>query len=160
MEEDWEVVGSEDGVEWEEIARSRSQSRSSSRSRPSTPTSMAALEAQLREAQERAARAEERAQCAEANAQLLTAQLLDARQHVLNLEVVVQQQRAENDRLASAILFVGTAPKPVHGKSRPCREKRVSKAMKNVAPQDMNLPKRKAWGKANHRTNMTSARHI
>lgn len=49
MEEDWEVVGSEDGVEWVEVSRSRSQSPHPL-SFSADPHALAALETQLAEA--------------------------------------------------------------------------------------------------------------
>eukprot|EP00026_Physarum_polycephalum_P017434 Phypoly_transcript_18658.p1 GENE.Phypoly_transcript_18658~~Phypoly_transcript_18658.p1 ORF type:complete len:159 (+),score=32.67 Phypoly_transcript_18658:142-618(+) len=158
MEEDWEVVQPVDeGVDWEEITRSRSRSRTRS---PFPNASVTDLEAQLLEAQTRAINAELRAQVAEVRARELQDQLQTSRAQVSSLQVVVQQQRAENDNLRAAVMLSSsTEPvKPV--RTRALRDKRVSRALASVAPQTLALSKRKAWGKSNHRTSTTGARHI
>jgi hypothetical protein len=157
MEEDWEVIQPVDeGVDWEEITRSRSRSRS-----PFPPVTVTDLEAQLLAAQSRAVNAELRAQSAEGRARELHEQLQASRAQVGSLQMVVHQQRMENNNLrTAAMLNTSTdAVKPVT-RTRACRDKRVSRALANVAPQALALSKRKAWGKSNHRSSTTGARHI
>jgi hypothetical protein len=156
MEEDWEVVQPVDeGADWEEITRSRSRSRS-----PFPHASVTDLEAQLLEAQTRAINAELRAQAAEIFTRELQDQLQTSRAQVNSLQVVIHQQRAENNNLRAAVMN-STLTDPVkHVRTRALRDKRVSKALANVAPQSLALSKRKAWGKSNHRTSTTGARHI
>jgi len=172
MEEDWEVVGADDVVEWVEVTALQSPAPFH---HPSSDAAIAALEDQLRAAQARAARAEEHAQQLgsrlasaeqqELRAQRLAAQLAAAQQQVRSLEVVVAQQRAENENLRAAVLLT-SAPAPPHdGPSRAARARkeraqRPSKALARTAPEKVALPKRKAWGKANHRTSTCGARHI
>ena len=160
MEEDWEVVQSVDeGVDWEEVSRSRSQSRSRS---PFPPVAaIAELEAQLLDAQARAASSELRAQSAEGRARQLQEQLQTSRARVSSLEVVVHQQRLENNNLLAAAMLTSSADSVKYAaRTRACRDKRVSRALANVAPQALALSKRKAWGKSNHRSSTTGSRHI
>ena len=163
MDEDWEVVCSEDeGVAWVEVANnSRCQSPSLVPSTPTAPTDAHAavvtvLEHRLREAQERA-------ELAEARTLELRRELSAARQEVHSLQVVVQQQRTENSNLLAAALLVAPDTTPPKGSKRgaiACRDKRVSKAIQKTAPQAMVAPKRKAWGKANHRSSTSCNRHM
>lgn len=158
MEEDWEVVhtGDNESVDWEEVSRSRSRSRSRS-----SPGTLEDMEAQLREAQARAASAEMRAQTAEGRTRELEEQLHASRAQIRSLEIVVHQQRIENNNLRTAAMLAYAEPvKHVAQRTRASRDKRVSRALANIAPQNLALPKRKAWGKTNHRTNTTGARHI
>lgn len=173
MEEDWEVVSVGSSVDWEEVARSAS-SRSASPGPTPTLSEVAVLEAQLRDANARATLAELRARDAESQTHALRAQLADAREHSRALQVVVQQQRIENDQLTAALLTgralpaasISTQPSAVvlrsKGKqaARAKKEKKISKAKQSVAPQSISLPKRTVWSKANYRSTMTCARFI
>jgi len=158
-EEDWEVVSATSeastGADWEEVNRSRSATPSSSR--------VATLETELRDAQERITQAEARADNAENEASSLRHRLHASENQVQVLQVVVAQQRMENEALIDAVINGRNAVQVIpRGKaaSKRSKDKKVSRAKQHVAPQDIALPKRKAWGKANHRTSTTGARHI
>jgi len=149
MEEDWEDVSSEVSEEWIDVDVLQ-QTSSTTTPRVNTEDDTVLI---TREMARRLREAETRANNAEDRAAVLHETLREVTARVMELEVVVQMQREENNRLLSTV----QDNKRTHSLPHKARTSLPSKAHSNRAPQSVKLSKKNYWAKNNHRSSGVSS---